>query len=226
MEGKTVRQDASALSVEQIIDALRNQIILGLTHLRIGSGLQKADPVVLQTAHVFFGFTITAHMQAAQMIAARLFDKTGGTVNLRLLLRRLKTNPGPLQNGTSAELRQAIADAAKKLPILDASLHSITKRRNKWLAHTAPQTVANPGLLAQEAPITADELELTFKVAGEILNSITNIKAGATSWFDLVDENDFEWVCKLVADAKCAQVRAYEAEFGAPAPFPRPRDCK
>lgn len=53
--------------VKQLLKALVNEAILGNTHLAIVNGLKDADPVVLGTASVFFGLTLRAHLEAAQM---------------------------------------------------------------------------------------------------------------------------------------------------------------
>ena len=213
------------LTVEQMLDALMNEVVIGKVHLAIGSGLQKADPVVLATAQVFFGFTRAAHLEAAQLYAARLFDKTSGTVTMLLLLKRLEKKPGALKNGNPADLRRVICEAELKIRGLKTPLNAIMLRRNEWLAHTDPQTIINPGRLDQEAALTNPDIETIFGVAAEILNEIASLVSGVTTWPNLLDDDDYEHAMKLIADAKCAEVRAFEAEFGAPAPFPRPRGC-
>ncbi len=47
--------------VKQLLNALMREVLLGNTHLSIANGLREADPVVLDTAGVFFGLTLTAH---------------------------------------------------------------------------------------------------------------------------------------------------------------------
>jgi hypothetical protein len=90
------------LTVQQILESLKSEVVAGKVHLRISRGLQKADPVVLHTGEAFFGFTLTAHLEAAQMYAAKLYDKTKGAITVASLLKRFESNPGPLKNGTVA----------------------------------------------------------------------------------------------------------------------------
>src|SRR5215469_10099715 len=45
-------------TLKQILDALKNQVLVGRSYLDLAKGLVKADPVILQTASTFFGLTM------------------------------------------------------------------------------------------------------------------------------------------------------------------------
>ena len=51
-------------TLQQILDALKRQILVGKSYLEIAKGLQQADPVILQTAPTFFGLTIDGGIRA------------------------------------------------------------------------------------------------------------------------------------------------------------------
>ena len=57
-------------TLKQVLDAHKNQVLVGKSYLNIASGLLQADPVILQTAPTFFGLTIDGSLELAQMALA------------------------------------------------------------------------------------------------------------------------------------------------------------
>ena len=78
--------------------------------------------------------------------------------------------------------------------------------------------------LAAETQVTFSDLNLVFGTAGNILSEIAAKFRGTTAVREFVDETDYETVGRLIAEAKCAQIKAYEANFGIWT-GPRPKDC-
>ena len=89
---KTLRPD-----VKQLLNALMREVLLGNTHLSIANGLRDADPGVLDIAGVFFGLTFTAHLEEAQMHAAKLFDTHRDSETIHTLLRTAEQNTSSSQ---------------------------------------------------------------------------------------------------------------------------------
>jgi hypothetical protein len=67
---------------------------------------------------------------------------------------------------------------------------------------------------------------MIFEQTGNILNEFSRFYRDTFAVLDILGQDDYETVMEFVTAAKCEQVRRYEAEFGAPAPFPRPKGCK
>ena len=213
-------------TIEQIVSTLMYQVAAGKAHLVVGKGLADSDPAVLNAARVFFAMSIDAHLYYAQMYAARVHDRTRGAVSLSMLLTRAGKEAHTAKYGSVDDVRAAIASSQKALTELDGLMNSLTKVRNGWLAHTDPRTITDPIKVAGAAGPFFPQLEVIFEKTGKILNEFSRLYRDTFAFLDILDQNDYETVIEFVTAAKCEQVRQYEAEFGAPAPFPRPKGCK
>jgi hypothetical protein len=216
----------AAPTIEQIISTLMNQVIVGKAHLVVARGLANSDPVVLNAATVFFGMSIDAHIYCSQMHAARLHDRTTGAVTVSTLLERAGTEAGTAKYGSADDVRTAIASSQKVLSELAGPLKALTTRRNAWLAHTDPRTLTDPVKVAAAAGPHFLDLDAIFARTGNIVNDFSRLYRDTTGILEIVDQTDYESVIEFVSAAKCEQVRRYEAEFGTPAPFPRPKGCQ
>jgi hypothetical protein len=212
-------------TIDQVLDYLIREVVIGKGHLKVAMGLAVADPVVLNSSQTFFGSTLAAQLESAQMHVARLYDATHVAVTVEYLLKKAEMLAGTFPNGTASEVRAAIANAKSIVTNLDTTLKSVTLRRNKYLAHLDPAIVVNPAALAQEARLTFPELEKVFDGTAEILNDISVLWRDITPIVDLIGGDDYKSLLQMIAKVKCENFKKYEAEFG-PAPFPRPRDCK
>jgi hypothetical protein len=189
----------------------------------VAKGLSTADPVVLNAAAVFFAMSIDSHLYSAEMYAARLHDTTRGAVTVKTLLTRAGHEAGAAKYGTASEVRAEIDSSQKVLAQLKSPLDTLTKRRNLWLAHTDPRTLTNPTKMAKHAAPNFLELKRIFVGSGKIVNEFSRLFLDITNMLELIGQTDYETVIRFVSDAKCEQARRYEAEFGVPAPFPRPK---
>ncbi len=129
-------------TLKQILEALKNQVLVGKSYLELAKGLLKADPVILQSAPTFFGLTMDGSLELAQMAIARLYDKTSGAVTVQKMLGQAALEVTSFKRGTKEEVSESIADSKKVVVELEPVLASIRKRRNEWLAHLDPRTVA------------------------------------------------------------------------------------
>jgi hypothetical protein len=213
-------------TIEQIIQTLMYQVAAGKAHLVVAKGLSNSDPVVLNAAKVFFAMSIDAHIYYSQMYAARLHDQTRGAVTVSMLLRRAGKEAGSAKYGNGAEVRAAIDSSKKILSALAGRLESLANVRNKLLAHTDPRTITDPVKASGAAGPFFPHLEEIFEQTGNILNNFSRLYRDTTTGiFQILGQADYETVVDFVSAAKYEQVRKYEAEFGVPAPFPRPKGC-
>ena len=93
------------------------------------------------------------------------------------------------------------------------------------LAHLAPETVIDPVKLIRDAKLTLDDLAEAFNAAGEIVNEICRLYMDVTQLTRFPKHDDYEHALRLVAEAKCAEIRKYEDESKARWTGPRPKDC-
>ena len=217
---------AQVPTIEQIISNLMSQVVVGQAHLVVAKGLADSDPVGLAAAKVFFAMSIDSHLYSSQMHAAKLHDRTRGAVTVNTLLTRADEEAGAAKYGTASEVRTAIASSKKAISELAEPLKALSTRRNAWLAHTDPGTITSPVKMAAVAAANIPDLQMIFTQTGKIVNEFSRLFRDITAIVEIIDQTDYETVIEFVSDAKCEQVRRYEAEFGVPAPFPRPKSCQ
>jgi hypothetical protein len=192
--------------------------------LEITKGLGQADPVILQSAPTFFGITRDGSLDLAQIIAAKLYDKTKGAVTIKTALDQALLSIGSFQRGTKVEITAMIAKARKKIMELEPVLESIRTRRNEGLAHLDPRTVASPGQLPTKAKLTMAEVERVFRVTEDILLDLDSYYESLIGDLQFLGHDDYRHALDLIRRAKCAQIREYEKQFGTWT-GPRPKDC-
>lgn len=190
--------------LEEILIALKREVAFGRTHLGISLAIRRADPVVIHTAQTFFGLTHDAHLAIAQMYAAKLYDKTKGSLTVRSLLIEADRLAGRFSHASAEEVRTLIGAAKARLDKFEKTLSAVEKRRNEYLAHLDIKTVADPTALDSEAMLTIDELDELFVETGNILNEISQRYDGTLSFLELTDSSDYETVLTLIAEAKRA----------------------
>lgn len=213
-------------TLKQILDALKNQVLVGKSYLDLAKGLLKADPVLLQSAPTFFGLTTDGSLELAQMAIARLYDKTSGAVTIQKMLAHATLEVNSFNRGSKEEVSEAIADSKKKVAELEPILASIRQRRNTWLAHLDPRTVADPKALAARAKLTIPDLDRAFKETEEMLIKLSCAYDGTFGELKFIGGDDYETALDWIRRAKCASIEKYEKEFGAGSwTGPRPKDC-
>ncbi len=212
-------------TLKQILDALKNQVLVGRTYLNTAAALLKADPVLLQVSPTFFGLTIDGGLELSQMTVARLYDETKRTITVPKMLRRAEMEAGSFQRGTPQEVRRAIAASGKSVDALEPVLEAIRERRNGWLAHLDPQTVRDPKALEARAKLTMPDLERVFEETESILLKLSSLYDGTFGELKYIGWDDYEGALNWIRLAKCAAIEKYETEFHSKWIGPRPKDC-
>jgi HEPN superfamily AbiU2-like protein len=215
-----------APTIEQIISTLMNQVVVGKAHLAVAKGLANSDPVVLNAATVFFGMSIDAHLYSSQMYAARLHDRDPKAVTVKTLLKRADEEAGTAKYGSASDVRAAVTSSEKTLSEIEESLDALTTWRNVRLAHTDPLTINDPVKVAADIGPHFPDLETIFDRTGDIVNKFSRLYQNIGSILEILDQTDYETVVEFISEVKCERIRRYEAEFGRPAPFPRPKGCQ
>ncbi len=199
--------------------------MVGKTYLDTARGLLNADPVLVQDAPTFFGMAIDGSLELAQMAVARLYDTTKNTMSVPKMLERAEQEAGTFQRGSGQEVRKTIAECQKIVVGLDPVIAAIGERRNAWLAHLDPNTIADPNALAARAKLTLPDLERGFKDTEEIVLKMSSLYDGTIGEPKYIGGDDYkvalDWICR----AKCALIEKYEHEFKRKWDGPRPKDC-
>jgi hypothetical protein len=199
------------------LSRLTEMVVLGVAHIKIGRGLGKMineDPAIAHVAPAFWGLSMTAHLDAAQLIAFKLFDTRRGTMTVEYLLNRAEELKSSFGNATAGQVEEVIKIARTQMASLHDPLKKIRAKRNRVLAHADPSIISSPEKLAKHVELTFSDLNIVFGLGGQILNEVSLGFRGASQVFELLGADDYEMAVSLIADAKCAQIRSYEAEFG------------
>ena len=127
----------------QEFERVRNQVVMGNAHLELWKGLSRRlmyeSRGVVNTAPTFFGMTLEAHLNAAFLYAAKIFDTHRGSLTLRAILKYADANKGDLPAERSAEVQRIVRESDAEITKLESSLKAVRIRRNKLLAHLDPR---------------------------------------------------------------------------------------
>lgn len=209
---------------EKVLQRLAQEIVLAKTYLKWAIAIPNADPVVLNTAPMFFSLSVHGYLVLTQLHIARLYDKSENTMTIFSLLSSAKSHREAFCN--KDELDRFIAETeSTTLPELKDTLESIRKIRNKVFAHNDPKTLQNLEEFEKDLRLTKPDLEKALITAGNILNGISVFYNDVTNYLELWQGDDYENALDLIADAKCAEVEEFEKRFGIKADFERPAKC-
>src|SRR5580704_4437236 len=100
-------------TIEQIIEALMYQVVVGKAHLAVAAGLADSDPVILGMAKTFFAMTLDSHLYSSLMYAARIHDTQRNAVTMKTLLQRAKDEKGKAKY-SAVEVEEAVNFAESK----------------------------------------------------------------------------------------------------------------
>lgn len=210
-------------TLKQILDVLKRQVLVGKSYLGLAKGLLEADPAVRDTAPVFFGLTFDGSLELAQMTIARLYDDaTRGSVTIRRMLAQAAKEAASFQRG---DVRTAIAKRQAVIAALEPVLQSIRQRRNEWLAHLDPRTVADPASLFAKAKLSFPDLERAFKETEDILLEMSSLYEGVIGKLEFLGGDDYKMALDWIRSAKCTFIENYEKEFHESWTGPRPKNC-
>jgi AbiU2 len=212
-------------TLKQILDALKKQVLVGRTYLNTSQGLLNADPVLLQTAPTFFGMAIDGNLELAQMAVARLYDATRNTMSVPKMLKRADQEAGTFKRADAPEVRKAVAECEKIVEGLAPVIESINERRNGWLAHLDPSTIADPAGLSTRANLTFPDLQKGFKDTEEIILKISSLYEGVIGGLRYIGDDDYHVALDWIRRARCTFIERYEQEFKEKWTGPRPKDC-
>lgn len=212
------------------LDRVIETVVLAKAHLKISRDLGRTlheDPAILHVAPAFWGLSLNAHLDAAQLYAAKLFDKRPGTISIEHLLETVEQLKDQFPHGTPEQMEEVVQRARAQIADLRTQhLSKIAAKRNRVLAHMDQKIVADPEKFAKDVQVAVPDLIAVFGTAESVLNELTERLRDASQWFDLLGTDDYRSVVKLVADAKCAQIRDYESRHGRwPDDHVRPKKC-
>jgi AbiU2 len=208
------------LDIATAINELFSEVIIGTAYLSFAksiAGATKSHPIILKVSPHFFDMTTNAHLECAQLYAAKLFDEHSDCASVPWLLKQARHRRADFKNGTDTELDAAIKNA-EALSLAQASvLASLKHRRDRWLAHLDRKTIRDPMTFAGNAKLTLKELEGIFAAATEILNDIAVLHGVPGFLIHGSEYDDFLPVLQLIDKGVQANAKELEQRIG---PYP------
>jgi hypothetical protein len=198
------------LDISKALHELFEVAISGAAHLAAAKSVAQAaesHPVIMNASPAFFRLTTHAHLECAQMSAARLFDKEHN-VGIPWLLKQARNRREEFSSRTDSEFDEAIESAERACTA--KALVPLKHRRDRWLTHLDKKTIRDPKQFEIDAKMTCSELEDLFDSARDILNAMSNLRGEAGFLILGEDYNDLSHTLDLVA--KGVQANAQELE--------------
>jgi hypothetical protein len=166
------------LDIGRALWGLFHEVIAGTAYLNAAKSLaeaSKSHPVMMRASPSFFNLTTRAHLEAAQLCAARLFDSHGDCAGIPWLLKQAKHRPAEFSHRAANELKDAIAEAEEICAAKARVVAAIKHGRDRWLAHLDRRTIREPEQFEKDAQLTYSELEELFACASRILNTMADL---------------------------------------------------
>jgi hypothetical protein len=202
---------------QKTLDALIHVLLTAKGHLTIGRGVGKMitdEPEISHAGPTFWALTIYAHLDAAQLLAFKLYDKRPETITVGRLLALAEANPQIFRHRTAAQVAASVKIARNQIASMKAPLKRIHAKRNRVIAHLEQTAVHDPAKVEAATRVTFSDLNEVFFFAEGILNELAGAFRDTTASFDLIGGTDYEVVGDWIVRGKCAHLKQYEAEFG------------
>lgn len=100
---------------DSVFRALLDECTHGKTHLTICKGIAAADPVLLDLAPVFFGYSFYGNLTAAQMCVNKIFDTDRRAMSIDRRLRKAENHKARFAGGKPSEVTEAVGDSHKQI---------------------------------------------------------------------------------------------------------------
>jgi hypothetical protein len=216
--------DGATQDFEKSLARLVEILLFANAHLTIGRGVAEVvfpDHVLNGVAPTFWGTTVTAHLDVAQLAAFKLFDTQPNALTVQSLLNKAVQIPTAFAD--ASEIKAIIDRGWQSISGLQKPLETLSHKRNRIIAHTDSTIIRDPSRLAQQCNVTFSELDQVIQAAETILNDLLGVYNKQSNDMHLSDEKDFREAIQLIVDAKHQQSDECEKATGKPGFLPRPR---
>jgi hypothetical protein len=189
MNGPSLPQEQFETALNRLVES----VVLGRASVEIGRGLSARvleDPVIAHVSPTFWGTTISAHLDVAQLIAFKLFDKQSNALSIAYLLEQAVGNAAAFSNATPSQVTAIISTARTQVSNLESHLMPIREKRNRIIAHADSTIVRDPEKLAKVTQVTFSDLNAIFGTAGDILNEISVAYRDSSPSWPLIGGDD------------------------------------
>jgi AbiU2 len=205
------------LDIGKALYELFNEVIIGTAYLSMAKSLaaaSKTHPIITRVSPHFFGMTINAHLESAQLYGAKLFDEHDDCASIPWLLKQAKNRPNEFKNRPCSQLDSAIRESEQVCAAKASVLMALKHRRDRWLAHLDRKTIRDPVQFSQDARLTYPELEDLFDAATHVLNLMADLHGVPGFLIGGDDYDDFSRTLELIEKGVQANARELEERIG------------
>ncbi len=163
----------------------------GHSHLDIANGLMTSGDEIVAVSPTFFALTIDAHLQAAQIYAAKLYDRRSDAVTVQVLIEGAESSAGEFPYATAEQVRSIAGLARLQIRQMRPHQDAIKIRRDGYLVHFDRGTVRDVQALNENARLTIDDLDYVLVETVNILNSFSQGRNGTVAFGALTNALDY-----------------------------------
>jgi hypothetical protein len=189
------------LTFLHILCWLMTEVMHGRAHFVITRGLGRKDRKhAWATAPTFFQMTLNAHAEAAQLCAARIFDRSGAASIHRLISSATKEKAS-FKHGSAVQVEAATKDAENFVTRFEPIVTAIRTRRNQTIAHTDARPLTDPAGYIKAGRVSYAQLEELFDKTGATLNRFDLLFRGKAVPLELEGVEDYNNALDLISRA-------------------------
>lgn len=186
--------------MDSILDALFQQIWMGNTHLQIWRQVNNTlaeNPELAEISSAFFGFTLSAHADAALLHLARLLDGHKDAVSLPYVLRVASSHSAGFPHQQKHVVLLAVKEDEARLGNLCETINALTTRRDKQIAHFDKQNIKDPVKLAADSELTLASIEGLYSEVHEIVCRYSAYWRDSSVHNEMIGWDDFKELARM-----------------------------
>jgi hypothetical protein len=196
----------------KIAQALTTEAYEGILHVDIGRGIRTIDPIIGNRAPAFFIQSINAHLNAAQMYAAKLFDRSGSAFTIPKFLIECRECRREFKQTKPDEVLAYITEAEHKIDGFRPVLKTIKHRRDQYLAHISRELVFDLKRLKEGPKLEFGQIRGVLFKGGRIVNELSRMLCGKTNPILDSDHDDYKIVVEMLRKQVAVELAQQEAD--------------
>jgi hypothetical protein len=200
-EKDVLQPQKASIKVSDVLLMLFGHAIHGRAHLTAAKSIidtDKIHPELIRVSYSFFFYSTLAHLESAQLCAARLFDGDRCVTAIPWLLARAKERFGEFAKTDKKDADEWIKEAEETREQSTKVLAALKLRRDRSITHLDREVIKNPKQFAEDSKLTYDQLALALYAASDILNILARLCHQAGFEIHPDDYNDLSKTIELM----------------------------
>jgi hypothetical protein len=175
--------DETDQRARKILDYLANQINHGWGSFLVAKHIHLARVGRrINSAYYFFGIAEASCVETAAMALSRIFIPHDDSITIPYLLNYAEQNPQVFSRIDRPTILERIEEHRQELNSISSLISNLKEQRDHALAHLDKKHITNPDAVYTHPPLDYNEVEKTFPLALNIVNTYSRF---------LVPSNEF-----------------------------------